>query len=166
MSSHIPFRPRLGRCIGKAKLKAVARLALLRAKIQKNKAKEMGVQPRPLQVHERAAAETEGSSSGPIQSSDLDVFQGLLPRDTLTLEELIKLRSALQSQARATGNGDMNFEKFKMVMTNNVKNVRHLPLDKIFHLFDFDNTEKINYQDFLLATSKLMLHGQEALRCE
>jgi hypothetical protein len=41
----------------------------------------------------------------------------------------------------------------------------HLPLDRIFAVFDADNSGRLDYKEFLLGVSKLRLKGEQAIKC-
>jgi len=42
----------------------------------------------------------------------------------------------------------------------------HLPLERIFTIFDTDGTGDVDYREFLIGLSKFKLQGDAAIKCE
>lgn len=60
--------------------------------------------------------------------------------------------------------GGLTFEQFRQVMVN--IHLDHLPLERLFDVFDIDGSNTIDYREFLLGVSKFRLRGTDALKCK
>lgn len=45
-------------------------------------------------------------------------------------------------------------------------NFSHLPLQRIFKVFDSDGSGNVDYKEFLIGLSKFRLKGEQALKCK
>ena len=69
--------------------------------------------------------------------------------------------AAASPRADHEGRG-LNFEQFKDIMTGLALN--HLPLERIFKVFDTNGTGDVDYREFLVGVSKFKLQGSAALK--
>ena len=98
-----------------------------------------------------------------VMSKAPDRLDDLLDTSVFTPQELEKIKAHFAAEV-AGGKGTLNLEGFQAIMTK--LELAHLPLERIFKVFDADGTGDVDYREFLLGISKFRLTGQEAVKCE
>lgn len=81
-----------------------------------------------------------------------------------TAEELEKLKTEFGKAVASTGGSSIRLAEFKQVMGN--LGFDHLPLERIFKVFDTNGTGDLDYREFLIGVSKFRLRGPDALKCK
>ena len=88
----------------------------------------------------------------------------MMDMSVFTPEELERLKTEFTKAAAESGGKTVNLAHFKEIMAN--LGLDHLPLDRIFKVFDTTNSGDIDCREFLIGISKFRLKGPEALKCK
>lgn len=125
----------------------------------------------------RMAAAASGASSakegdvddGEGETAEEEFLQGLLSAEEL---ENLKIEfgriaaenaaSSMQSPEKRTLRKALNLDQFKEIMTG--LHLGHLPLERMFQVFDTGGTGDVDYREFLVGMSKFRLQGSTALK--
>lgn len=88
----------------------------------------------------------------------------MMDMSVFTPEELERLKTEFTKAASGTGGKSLNLAHFKEIMGN--LGFGHLPLERIFRVFDTNGTGDIDCREFLIGISKFRLKGPDALKCK
>merc|ERR1712146_702458 len=75
-------------------------------------------------------------------------------------EQITTLKDEFEKAAGESGS--LTLDQFKQVMTS--LQLDHLPVDRIFEMFDTDGNGDLDYKEFLLGISKFNFTGDDALK--
>jgi len=116
-----------------------------------------------------AAAAVGGEEGGEERKKEDEFLKGLFSEEEL--ERLknefgrIAAENAMASPERIEGGQEgkgLDFRHFREIMTG--LGLDHLPLERIFKVFDTNGTGDVDYREFLVGVSKFRLQGPAALK--
>lgn len=102
----------------------------------------------------------KGLLSMAVNAKQTQETEQLLQKDAFTKDEISKLKDEFEKVAGEKGS--LTLAQFRQVMSS--LQLGHLPVDRIFEMFDTDGNGDLDYKEFLLGISKFNLTGDDALK--